>query len=349
MALDLVTGGAGFIGSHLVDRLLAEGRKVRVIDNFEIGRRANLQQHDDNPGLEIVEGDVADASAVAIAMAGVERVFHLAARADIVPSIQQPEAYFRANVDGTFVVLEAARRQQVGRFVYAASSSCYGIPASYPTPETAPADPRYPYALTKYLGEQLVMHWASVYRLPAVSVRFFNVYGPRARTSGTYGAVFGVFLAQIMAGKPLTVVGDGEQTRDFTFVSDIVEALLTVAQGGKSGEIYNVGSGRPASVNELVRELGSPPTITIPKRPGEPDCTFADISKIRAELGWEPKVSFAEGVAVMRQNIEHWRDAPVWTADQIADATADWFKFLGSDKGRVQRGDAGQWTQTSFR
>jgi UDP-glucose 4-epimerase len=349
MALDLVTGGAGFIGSHLVDRLLAEGRKVRVIDNFEIGRRANLRQHDDNPCLEIVEGDVADAAAVATAMAGVERVFHLAARADIVPSIQQPEAYFRANVDGTFVVLEAARRQQVGRFVYAASSSCYGIPASYPTPETAPADPRYPYALTKYLGEQLVMHWASVYRLPAVSLRFFNVYGPRARTSGTYGAVFGVFLAQIIAGKPLTVVGDGEQTRDFTFVSDIVEALLTAARGGKSGEIYNIGSGRPASVNELVRELGSPPTIAIPKRPGEPDCTFADISKIRADLGWEPKISFAEGVAVMRQNIEHWRDAPVWTADQIADATADWFKFLGSDKGRVQRGDAGQWTQTSFR
>jgi UDP-glucose 4-epimerase len=349
MALDLVTGGAGFIGSHLVDRLLAQGRSVRVIDNFAIGRRANLRQHDGNPGLEIVEGDVADAAAVASAMAGVERVFHLAARADIVPSIQQPEAYFRANVDGTFVVLEAARRQQVSRFIYAASSSCYGIPASYPTPETAPADPRYPYALTKYLGEQLVMHWATVYRLPAVSVRFFNVYGPRARTSGTYGAVFGVFLAQIMAGKPLTVVGDGEQTRDFTFVSDIVEALLTVAQGGKSGEIYNIGSGRPASVNELVRELGSPPTIAIPKRPGEPDCTWADISKIRADLGWEPKVSFAEGVAVMRQNIEHWRDAPVWTADQIADATADWFKFLGSDTSRVQLGDAGQWTQTSFR
>jgi UDP-glucose 4-epimerase len=349
MALDLVTGGAGFIGSHLVDRLLAEGRKVRVIDNFAIGRRANLRQHDGDPSLEIVEGDVADAAAVATAMAGVERVFHLAARADIVPSIQQPEAYFRANVDGTFVVLEAARRQEVGRFVYAASSSCYGIPASYPTPETAPADPRYPYALTKYLGEQLVMHWASVYRLPAVSVRFFNVYGPRARTSGTYGAVFGVFLAQIMAGKPLTVVGDGEQTRDFTFVSDIVDALLAVAQGGKSGEIYNVGSGRPASVNELIRELGSPPTIAIPKRPGEPDCTFADISKIRADLGWEPKVSFAEGVAVMRKNIEHWRDAPVWTADQIADATADWFKFLGTDTSKVQRGDAGLWTQTSFR
>jgi UDP-glucose 4-epimerase len=272
---------------------------------------------------------VADKAAVAAVMEGVERIFHLAARADIVPSIQQPEAYFRANVDGTFVVLEAARQHEVSRFIYTASSSCYGIPNSYPTPEVAPADPRYPYALTKYLGEQLVMHWASIYRLPAVSLRFFNVYGPRARTSGTYGAVFGVFLAQLMAGQPLTVVGDGEQTRDFTFVSDIVDALLTVAQSNKSCEVYNVGSGRPVSVNELVRELGSPPTVAIPKRPGEPDCTWADIAKIRRDLGWEPKVGFAEGVGVMRENIEHWRDAPVWTAARIADATADWFRFLG--------------------
>jgi UDP-glucose 4-epimerase len=349
MALDLITGGAGFIGSHLVDRLLGEGRKVRVFDSFEIGRRGNLQQHEGNPRLDIVEGDVADGTALAAAMDGVERVFHLAARADIVPSIQQPEAYFRANVDGTFAVLEAARRQQVSRFIYAASSSCYGIPNSYPTPETAPADPRYPYALTKYLGEQLVMHWASVYRLPAVSLRFFNVYGPRARTSGTYGAVFGVFLAQIMAGQPLTVVGDGEQTRDFTFVSDIVEALLAAAQSGKGGEVYNAGSGRPVSVNELIRQLGSPPTVAIPKRPGEPDCTWADISKIRRDLGWEPKVGFAEGVGIMRQNIEHWRDAPVWTAERIADATADWFQFLGGDSTVVNPKGAGQWTQTSFR
>jgi UDP-glucose 4-epimerase len=349
MAQDLVTGGAGFIGSHLVDRLLAQGRKVRVLDSFEIGLRANLQQHAGNPHLDIVEADVADGTAVAAAMEGVERVFHLAARADIVPSIQQPAAYFRANVDGTFAVLEAARKQKVDRFVYAASSSCYGIPESYPTPESAPADPRYPYALTKYLAEQLVMHWADVYRLPAVSLRFFNVYGPRARTSGTYGAVFGVFLAQIMAGEPLTVVGDGEQTRDFTFVSDVVDALLVAAQSRKSGQIYNVGSGRPVSVNELVRELGSPATVAIPKRPGEPDCTWADIGKIRADLGWEPKVGFAQGVAIMRQNIEHWRDAPVWTAERIADATADWFQFLGADSSRVESGRAGQWTQTSFR
>jgi UDP-glucose 4-epimerase len=341
--IDLVTGGAGFIGSHLVDRLIEGGRHVRVLDSFVVGQRANLQQHHGNLGLEIVEADISDKAAVEAASAGAERVFHLAARADIVPSIQQPEAYFRANVDGTFAVLEAARRHGVKRLVYVASSSCYGIPPVYPTPETAPADCRYPYALTKYLGEQLVMHWAQVYNLPAVSVRFFNVYGPRARTSGTYGAVFGVFLAQLLAGKPLTVVGDGEQTRDFTFVSDVVDALLTVAASNKTGQIYNVGSGRAVSVNELVRLLGSPPSVNIPKRPGEPDCTWADISKIKAELGWQPKVSFADGVRIMRDNIDYWRDAPVWTESHIAEATSDWFRFLGKDKTE----GAGTWNPTS--
>ena len=329
--IDLVTGGAGFIGSHLVDRLLAQGRTVRAFDNFAVGRRTNLRQHSQNSRLEIVEGDVADRAAVMAATEGVERIFHLAARADIVPSIQEPEAYFRSNVDGTFCLLEAARRRGAKRFVYVASSSCYGIPATYPPPKRRRPIRAIRMHLTKYLGEQLVMHWAEVYRLPAVSVRFFNVYGPRARTSGTYGAVFGVFLAQLLAGEPLTVVGDGEQTRDFTFVSDAVDALIAVAESDKIGEIYNVGSGSPVSVNELVRQLGSPPTVHIPKRPGEPDCTWADISKIRRDLGWQPKVSFAEGVRVMRDNIDYWRDAPVWTASRIAEATSDWFRFLGGD------------------
>jgi UDP-glucose 4-epimerase len=329
--LDLVTGGAGFIGSHLVDRLLAEGHSVRVLDNFVVGRRSNLDRHAGNPALEIIECDIADKAAVMAACAGVQRIFHLAARADVVPSIQEPEAYFRANVDGTFAVLEGARAHAVKRVVYVASSSCYGIPEVYPTAETSAGDPRYPYALTKYLGEQLAMHWARTYRLPCASVRFFNVYGPRARTSGTYGAVFGVFLAQLLSGQPLTIVGDGEQTRDFTYVSDAVDALVTVANSDKVGEIYNVGSGRPVSVNELVRLLGSPATVHIPKRPGEPDCTWADISKIRSELGWEPKVAIADGVRVMLENIDYWRDAPVWTASRIAEATADWFNYLGSE------------------
>ena len=325
---DLVTGGAGFIGSHLVDRLLAEGRKVRVMDNFAVGSRQNLERHKGNLALEIIEADIADAALVLRCTEGAERIFHLAARADVVPSIQDPAAYFCSNVDGTFAVLEAARRCSVHRLVYAASSSCYGIPDTYPTPETAPADPRYPYALTKYIGEQMVLHWAQVYGLPCISVRFFNVYGPRARTSGTYGAVFGVFLAQKLAGQPLTIVGDGEQTRDFTYVSDAVHALLTVAASDRSGLAYNVGSGKPVSVNELVRLLGSPACVHIPKRPGEPDCTFADISAIQRDLGWAPKVALAEGVKEMLANLDYWRDAPVWTVASIERATRDWFKFL---------------------
>lgn len=325
---DLVTGGGGFIGSHLVDSLLADGRRVRVLDNFAVGQRANLDQHAGNPRLEIIDADVSRPEATLSGCEGAERVFHLAARADIVSSVRDPGAYFRANVDGTFNVLEAARRHRVERFVYAASSSCYGIPATYPTPESAPADPRYPYALTKYLGEQLVLHWAQVYGLPVLSLRLFNVYGPRARAGGAYGGVFEVFLAQLLAGEPLTVVGDGEQTRDFIFVTDAVDAVRAAAAHGKAGQIYNVGSGVPVSVNELVRRLGSPPTVKVPKRPGEPDCTWADISKIRRDLGWAPKVGFAEGVRAVLDQAEYWRNAPVWTPAGISEAAADWFKYL---------------------
>jgi len=328
--IDLVTGGAGFIGSHLVDRLLAEGRTVRVVDNLSVGREANLIQHCGNARLEVLIGDVADAALMWKAAAGVDRLFHLAALADIVPSIEKPESYFRANVDGTFAAMEAARAQGVRRVVYVASSSCYGIPDVYPTPEDAPPRPQYPYALTKWLGEQLVMHWALVYKLPAVSLRFFNIYGPRARTSGTYGAVFGVFLAQILAGKPLTVVGDGSQTRDFTFVTDAVDALITAVESDKVGEVYNVGSGRTVSVNHLVKLLRPHAIVHIPKRPGEPDCTFADTKRIERDLGWKACVAFEDGVTIMLENIEYWRGAPVWTEDKIAEATRGWFRYLAS-------------------
>lgn len=326
---DVVTGGAGFIGSHLVDALLEAGRRVRVIDSFVTGGPRNLAQHRDDPRLDLVQADVADKATMAEAIAGAERVFHLAALADIVPSIQDPDAYYSANVAGTFAVVEAARTANVRRFVYAASSSCYGIPDVYPTPESTPVDPRYPYALTKYLGEELILHWALVYGLPAVSLRLFNVYGPRSRTTGAYGAVFGVFLAQILAGKPLTVVGDGTQTRDFTFVTDVVRAFLAAADSDVSGQVFNVGSNKDVSVNRLVELLGAEATVNIPKRPGEPDCTLADTSKIRALLGWEPRVPIEDGVRAMLDNIDYWREAPVWTADSIKEATADWFKYLG--------------------
>lgn len=325
--LDIVTGGGGFIGSHLVDRLLAENRRVRVIDNFSVGNPGNLAHHQNDPRLDVVTCDIGE-EPLGTMFSGADRVFHLAARADIVPSVQNPTLYFRSNVDGTYAVAEAARAAGVRRFFYAASSSCYGIPDQYPTPETAAIRPEYPYALTKYLGEQIVLHWAHVYKLPAVSLRFFNVYGPRARTSGTYGAVFGVFLAQLLAGKPLTIVGDGTQTRDFTYVSDVVAAILAAVESDAVGESYNVGSGNTYSVNRLVELLGAKETVHIPKRPGEPDCTFADVSKIRRKLDWQAAVSLEEGVRTMLDNIDYWRDAPVWTPDRIAEATADWFRLL---------------------
>jgi UDP-glucose 4-epimerase len=323
----LVTGAAGFIGSHLVDRLLAEGHAVVGLDNLSNGRESNLAGAKANPNFTFHKADVADAAGIAPLFDGVDWVFHLAALADIVPSIQQPLAYHRSNVDGTVAVLEAARHAGVRRFVYAASSSCYGLATQFPTPESAPVAPAYPYALTKWVGECYVQHWNQVYGLPTVSLRLFNVYGPRARTSGTYGAVFGVFLAQKLAGQAFTVVGDGTQTRDFTFVIDVAEAFHAAAKSDLSGEIMNVGSGGTYSVNRLVELLGGPITY-IPKRPGEPDCTFADTAKIRQRLGWRPQVSFEQGVATMLAHIDDWRDAPVWNQTSIADATRDWFRYL---------------------
>lgn len=323
----VVTGGAGFIGSHLVERLLADGWHVTAIDNGSVGRPQNLAHLSSNPALKVVWADVTDHAVIAPHFIGAERVFHLAALADIVPSIERPTDYFRSNVVGTESVLEAARAAKVKRFVYAASSSCYGIPEIYPTPETAPIQPQYPYALTKRLGEEMVLHWGQVYGMPVVALRFFNVYGPRARTSGTYGAVFGVFLAQKIHGKPYTVVGDGTQTRDFTFVTDVAAALVRAADSEVAGEVFNVGSGNTYSVNRLVELLGGPVTY-IPKRPGEPDCTFADISKIRRVLDWEPKVSLEEGVRRMLERLDDWKTAPVWTPQSIDLATKAWFEHL---------------------
>lgn len=324
----LVTGGAGFIGSHLVERLLGEGHKVRVLDDFSSADMKNLAHLKDAPHLAVYSQDLSNYSEVKGYFERVDWVFHLAALADIVRSIERPLAYHRANVDGTVTVLEAARRAGVKRFVYAASSSCYGIPDEFPTPETAAIRPMYPYALTKYVGERCVLHWNQVYRLACVSLRLFNVYGPRARTTGAYGAVFGVFLAQKLAGKPFTVVGDGTQTRDFTFVTDVVDAFVRAAESAIEEEVFNVGSGGTYSINYLVSLLGGD-VVRVPKRPGEPDCTLADIRKIRRVLGWEPRVRFEDGVRIMLERIDDWRDAPVWDQRSIADATRDWLVYLG--------------------
>ena len=259
---------------------------------------------------------------------GTDRVFHLAALADIVPSIENPDAYYKANVTGTFNVMKACKKFNVGKVVYSASSSCYGIPDIVPTPESAEIRPQDPYALTKFLGEQIVMHWSNVYRVPSVSIRLFNVYGPRSRTSGTYGAVFGVFLAQKLSKKPFTVVGDGTQTRDFTYVEDVTSALIAAAESTLEGEIINIGSDNTYSVNRVVELLGGE-VVYIPKRPGEPDCTWADISKAKKLLKWSPTVSIEQGIKNLLDNIDYWSEAPVWDPDSISIATKKWFEYLG--------------------
>jgi UDP-glucose 4-epimerase len=326
----LVTGGCGFIGSHMVDRLLNDGHEVTVIDNLSSGNIRNLEHHKGSQKLKVVIESIADYAKIEPHFAGIEKVFHLAALADIVPSIERPMEYHNSNVNGTINVLEACRKHGVKRIIYAASSSCYGLPDTFPTPETAEIRCQYPYAVTKYLGEEYCMYWAQVYKMNITSMRFFNVYGPRARTSGTYGAVFGVFLAQKLNNKPFTVVGDGKQSRDFTFVTDIVDACVTASNTDSiSGERINVGSENTYSINRLVELLGGEITY-IPKRPGEPDVTFADTRKIKELLNWRPKVSFEEGVKIMLENIDYWREAPLWEPDSIAEATKDWFKYLGN-------------------
>src|SRR5207247_2241365 len=231
---------------------------------------------------------------------------------------------------------ESARSAGIRKLVYAASSSCYGL-AEVPTTESAPIRTEYPYALSKYMGEEAVLHWGRVYRLPVNSIRIFNAYGTRSKTSGAYGAVFGVFLAQKLAGKPFTVVGDGTQRRDFLYVTDVARAFYLAATTERVNEIYNLGAGDPQSVNRLVELLGGE-VVHLPKRPAEPDCTWADIGKIRRELGWEPRVCFEEGVARVLAEIDYWRDARLWDADSIARATKMWFDLLAREAGPWIRG-----------
>lgn len=324
----IVTGGAGFIGSHTVDLLVERGYRVRVIDNLTGGRETNLAAHKNNPDVELAVSDIRGYSPGHALFQNVEYVFHFAGIGDIVPSIERPLDYMSTNVQGTVHMLECARHAAVQKFVYAASSTCYGLAAT-PTREDHPIDPQYPYALSKFQGEQAAFHWHKVYGLPTNSVRIFNAYGTRSRTSGAYGAVFGVFLKQKLAGKPYTVVGDGTQRRDFLYVTDVAAGFLAAAETAKSGEAWNLAAGNPQSVNRLVELLGGG-AVNIPKRPGEPDCTWADIGKIQRDLGWSPKISFEEGVARVVSNIDYWRDAPLWDPDSIAQATAGWFKALSA-------------------
>lgn len=322
----VVTGGAGFIGSHMVDLLIAEGFEVRAIDNLIGGREDNLAHLSRDPALNFERRDIRGYAPDDKLFKGAHYVFHFAGIGDIVPSIERPLEYMSANVQGTAHMLECGRRAGIRKFVYAASSSCYGL-AQVPTREDHPIAPQYPYALSKFQGEQACFHWHRVYGLPVNSIRIFNAYGTRSRTSGAYGAVFGVFLKQKLEGKPFTVVGDGTQSRDFLYVTDVARAFYLAATTERVGEVYNLGAGNPQTVNRLVELLGGP-VVHIPKRPGEPECTWADIGKIKTGLGWTQGVSFEDGVQRTLDNIEYWRGAPLWDPESITLATKTWFEFL---------------------
>ena len=324
----VVTGGAGFIGSHLCDLLIRHDFEVVVIDNLSTGRLDNIEHL--GKRIKFVHSDLSLISQEWVdEVKSTDYIFHLASLADIVPSIESPSTYFHSNVTSTLNLLSHTDTARLKKFVYAASSSCYGISEQYPTPETAAINTEYPYALTKKMGEDLVLHWNKVYNLKVISTRFFNVYGTRSRTSGTYGAVFGVFLAQRLAGKPLTIVGNGKQSRDFTYVTDICDGLLLAAESKYECEVFNLASGQPQSINYLA-SLISPDIVYIPRRPGEPDVTHADISKASQYLNYKPKVSFEDGVNRVIAAIDYWKNAPVWTPESIAKATETWFNCLGT-------------------
>jgi len=325
----IVTGGAGFIGSHLVESLIKEDdiSEIIIIDNFKDGNFKNINSLKKNFKIKIVKKDINTIKNNDKNFKNIDCVFHLAAIADIVPSIIKPLEYCYTNIIGTIKILEAIRYNKIKKIIFSASSSCYGIPQKYPTDELAKIDPQYPYAFSKYLGEQAIIHWSKIYKINYISLRLFNVYGTRSRTTGAYGAVMGVFLKQKLCNKPLTIVGSGLQERDFVNVKDVCNAFVKAFKSKKNNKIYNIGSSKPKSILELAKLLKSKITY-IPKRPGEPFKTFANINKVKKELNWKPQVSFVDGVQELLDNISYWNNAPLWNKSKIKIATKDWFKYL---------------------
>jgi UDP-glucose 4-epimerase len=311
MNVDLVTGGAGFIGSHLVEALVAAGRRVRVLDDFSTGKRINLA--DVQGRIELVEGSITSPGTVNAAMKGVERVFHLAALPSVQRSVEEPMATHEVCATGTLRVLEAAHRGGVARVVYAASSSAYGDTPGAVRTEDDPVAPLSPYATAKLAGEHYCRCFAHVYGLETVRLRFFNIFGPRQDAASPYSGVIPLFIATMLQGQAPTIHGSGEQSRDFTYVANAVNALLRAAEAaGVAGNVYNIGNGRRTSLLQLVARLNQLLETSIepmhgPGRSGDVLHSQADVSRARAELGYDPSVSLAEG---LRRTVESIRATP---------------------------------------
>ncbi len=301
MALkSVITGGAGFIGSNLTDHLVRIGHKVVVLDNFVSGKKSNLSHHK-KKDVKIIKIDISKSKNLYKYFKGADYVFHLAALAEIIPSIKNPKKYFNNNVIGTLKVVEAANKVKIKKLIYAASSSCYGTPKKLPTSEKDEINLKNPYAVTKFIGEEIIMNYAEMFKMPNISFRFFNVYGPRLNASGQYGAVISNFLFQKKNNKPLTIVGDGKQTRDFIHVDDLANAFLKILKSKYNNKIYNLGSGKKTSINYIASIFnGKKKFISI--RPGEPKDSLANISKLKKDINWKPKISIEKGIKNLLRN-----------------------------------------------
>jgi len=322
----LVTGGAGFIGSHLVELLIKKNFKVIVLDNLSNSDGSNIKKLILEKKITFLKKDILN-NKINLRKYRLDYVFHLAALGSIVPSIDNPIKYIENNFNGTLNLLEKLRKIKIKKIVYAASSSCYGV-AKTPTTESDPINPEYPYAFSKWIAEEAIKHWSKLFNIPFMSIRIFNAYGPRFQTKGAYGSVIGVFLKQKLSKKPLTVVGNGNQSRDYVHAKDVANAFYLAAISNKKNEIFNLGAGKPVKINKIIKLINPTKTEKIPNRPGEPYVTHANIKKIKKMLNWKPKISFNLGFNDLLLNINEWKTAPLWDKKKISKATKNWFKYL---------------------
>lgn len=324
----LITGCAGFIGSHLVNFLLNKNQKVIGIDNLCSGKSKNLKNAFKNKNFLFFRGDIKNIYKILKnKKIKIDYVFHLAGHGELIPSIEKPVEYFNNNAMNTVHLIDYVRKNhKIKKFIYAASSSCYGI-VNGKTNEKSKISIEHPYAFSKYVGELACLHWGKVFKMPIISIRIFNAYGPRSRTSNVYGAVIGVFLKQKLMNYPLTIVGNGFQKRDFLYISDLCRAFYMASKSNLNSEIFNLGRGKAESVNYLASLISNKKKF-IPWRPGEPKFIEANISKIKSKLRWRPTTKLKDGMRKVIKEINFWKNAPLWTNKSIRQATKNWHKYL---------------------